>query len=227
MFLKFLALILFFIPLMVNAMTTVESYRADDVKTIRPLLDDWNIQLFREYPYLYVYQEESDYNTIFEVDPEAFVLFAERDGEKIGLLEANSLDSPFFANARYTPSAEILEEFKKNGFDPSKILYISCFLMAKPERGNLEAINLLFDRAIEQAECMGKTQICYMGMIEDEKHPLRPNPYIPLEPWNDLGRDFRSMGVVAEMSWPTLQANGKVLEEMHKMKFYVTDIVKA
>lgn len=211
---------------MVNAMTTVESYRTDDVKAIRPLLDDWNIQLFREYPYLYVYQQENDYNTIFEVDPDSFVLFAERDGEKIGLLEANPLDSLFFGQARYAPSAEMLEEFKKNGFDPSKILYITCFLMAKPERGNLEAINLLFDRAIEQAECMGRTQICYMGIIEDEKHPLRPSPYVPLEPWNDLNRQFRSMGVVTEMSWPTLQSNGEVLEKTHKMKFYVTDLIE-
>jgi hypothetical protein len=51
-------------------------------------------------------------------------------------------------------------------------------------------------------------------------------PDIPLEPWVDLNRQFRSMGVIAEMSWPTLQSNGEVLEEMHKMKFYVTDIVE-
>lgn len=162
-------------------------------------------------------------NSIFEDDPDAFVLFAEREGVKLGLIQANPLDSSFLEQDLYTPHQQI-DKFRINGFDPNKILYVSCFLMARQERSNLEAINLLFNKTIEQAKKMGKTQICYMEIVENENHPLRPAPYIPLEPWGDLQREFRSMNVTIDMSWPTLKAGGEVLDEVHQMAFYVMDI---
>ena len=206
-----------------HADTKIECYQKEAIKTVRTILDEWNIKLWREYPYFYVFQDETNYNSIFEKDPEAFVLFAEKDGIKLGLLQANPLDSSFLEQDLYTPYEQI-DKFRKRGFDPSKILYISCFLMAQEERSNLEAISLLFNRAIEQAKKMGKTQICYMEIIEDEKHPLRPVPYIPLEPWRDLEKKFRSMDIVSEMCWPTLRADGEVKEEVHQMAFYIMDI---
>ncbi len=220
---RFLSIILVVVSSFMYADIKVECFQKEAVKTVRTVLDEWNIQLWREYPYLYVFQEETNYNSIFEEDPEAFVLFAEKDGVKLGLLQANPLDSSFFKQEPYTPH-EQLDKFARNGFDPSKMLYVSCFLMAREERSNLEAINLLFNKTIEQAKKMGKTQICYMEIVENENHPLRPAPYIPLEPWGDLEKKFRSMNVTIEMSWPTLKAGGEVLNEVHQMAFYVMDI---
>lgn len=218
-----LTFILISAPTFMHTNTQIKCFQKESVKTIRAVLDEWNIELLREYPYLYVFQNETDYNSIFEDDPDAFVLFAERDGVKLGLLQANPLDSSFLEQDLYTPHQQI-DKFKINGFDPSKILYVSCFLMAREERSNLEAINLLFNKTIEQAKKMGKTQICYMEIVENENHPLRPVPYIPLEPWGDLEREFRSMNVMIEMSWPTLKVGGEVLNEVHQMVFYIMDI---
>lgn len=220
---KFLTLILMVVPSFMHANTNVDCYQNEAVKSIRADLDEWNIKLWREYPYLYVFQDETNYNSIFEDDPEAFVLFAKRDGKMLGFLQANPLDSSFLEQDHYTPHSQ-LEQIRKKGFDPSKILYISCFLMMGEERSNLEAINQLFDQAIEQAKKLGKIQICYMEIVEDEKHPLRPSPFVPLEPWNDLGKEFRSMDVTLEMNWPTLQPDGNVKEEAHQMAFYVMDL---
>lgn len=204
-------------------MCKVECFQNQAVEEIRPLLDEWGIQLFREFPYLYVYQEETDYNTIFEIDPDAFVLFAEKDERKIGVIQANPLNSPFLEKELYTPYG-CLDQIRAKGFDPDKILYISCFLMLKEERLNLDAITLLFDNAIGIAKKMGKTQICYMEIVQDPEHPLKPLSYISPEPWRDLMMDFRNMDVRIEMAWPTLQPDGTVREEAHAMVLYVMDI---
>lgn len=157
----------------------ITCYQGQRVPEVRPLLDEWGIQLFREFPYLYVYQDETDYNAIFETDPEAFVLFAEKNGKKIGVIQANPLNSPFLEQELYTPFT-CLEEIRQKGFNPDCILYISCFLMLQEERMNHEAMTILFHSAIELAKKMGKTQICYMEIIHNPDHPLKPYPYIPL-----------------------------------------------
>jgi hypothetical protein len=203
----------------------ITCYQGQKVREVRPILDEWCIQLFREFPYLYVYQEETDYNTIFETDPEAFVLFAEKNGKKIGVIQANPLNSSFLEQELYTPFAR-LEEIRQKGFDPDRILYISCFLMLQEDRMNHKAMTLLFDSAIELAKKMGKTQICYMEITHNPDHPLKPYPYIPLEPWRDLGVNFQSMDVQMQISWPTLQSDKTVRQEDHIMALYYVDLLK-
>lgn len=210
-------------PFLLSAETKVEIYREGGVKAIRKTLDEWTTHLLREYPYLYVYQGETDYNTLFETDPNSFVLFAEKDGKKIGTLQANPLDSDYLKNSDYTPYNH-LEQIKKNGFNPSKILYVSTFIMNKENSANKEAIKMLFDIAVELAKKMGKNQICYLEVVEEEKHPLKPSPYVPLEPWGELDKKSRSMNVTMVMSWPTLQPDGSVKDQSHQMVFYVIDI---
>lgn len=228
-FFRFLISISFVAPSLLSAgpkeILKIECYQNQGVIEVRPILDEWGIQLFREFPYLYVYEEETDYNTIFEIDPHAFVLFAVSDGKKIGVIQANPLSSPFLENELYTPYGS-LDQVRKNGYDPDKILYISCFLMTKEERLNHDAIALLFDSAVGTAKKMGKTQICYMEIIQDAIHPLKPVSYVPLEPWSDLAMDYRDMGVQIEMSWPTLQPDGAVKEEAHAMALYIIDILE-
>jgi hypothetical protein len=220
---KFACVLLIFSSILQAEMTKIECYRNEAVKEVRPILDDWAIRYYREYPYLYVYQEETDYNSIFEVDPTAFVLFAESKGQKIGHLSANALNSPFLENDLYTP-VTVLDQIQKKGFDLEKVLYISCFLTIQDERLNQEMASQLFNRAVEMAKELGKTQICYMGIVEDAEHPLKPVPYVPIEPWGLLETDFRSLDVKIELSWPTLQPDGQVKEEAHTLELFIKDI---
>lgn len=198
-------------------------YQGQRVAEIRPILGEFEIRLFGEFPYLYVYQEEINYDTDFEIDPEAFVLFAEKNGKKIGLIQATPLNSPFLEQEVYSPFA-CLEEIRKRGFDPDHILYIGCFLMLPEERENRRAMTLLFRTAIERARKMRKTQICYMEMIYSSDHALKPHSYRPLEPWGDLEVNFKSMDVQTTMSWPTLQPDKTVRQEDHAMMLYYVDL---
>ncbi len=202
-------------------MITITPYQNDAVKELRPVLDQWAIDAYREYPYHYVYQEETDYNTIFEVDPDAIVLFAERDGQKIGMISASPLDSPYLAEQAYTPSA-YLDQIKSKGFDPDTIYYISCFLLQKEERQNSEAATLLFDKVVTFAKSLGKTKIAYMEITADPKR--KPENYLPCEPWALLDKPFTSMDVSIETSWPTLQVDKTVKDQTHTLPLYILDI---
>lgn len=204
-------------------MTTITQYRHDEVKALRPILDQWAIDAYREYPYLYVYQEETDYNTLFEVDPDAIVLFAERDGQKLGMISASPLNSPYLKEQAYTPSA-YLDQIKAQGFNPDTLYYISCFLMQQDERQNREVAILLFDKAVEFAKSLGKTQIAYMEIAADSNHPLKPKNFLPCEPWALLNKPFRSMNISVVTAWPTLQTDGSILEQSHSLPLYVMDI---
>jgi len=133
------------------------------------------------------------------------------------------IHSPYLKDQHYTPAA-YLDQIKKQGYNPDNIYYISCFLLQKEERQNLATALLLFKKAVEFAKKLGKTQICYMEITADPAHPLKPQNFIPCEPWALLNKPFNSMNVTVESSWPTLQADGSVKEQQHKLPLYVMDI---
>ncbi len=205
------------------ASTTIEVYKNTEVKKISPQVDGFLYQVLKEYPYLYVNQKETNYNSIFEKDPKAFVILAKKHGKVVGALQANPLDSRYFKNQAYSPE-KFLEHIKKNGYSLNKILYISTFMLSKDERSNSDLINQMFDKTTDMAKKLGDSQICYMEILEAKNHPLRPNSYVPPEPWGKLGKNIKNMNVESTMSWPTLQADGKVKNESHKMAFYVIDL---
>ncbi|MBS0629258.1 MAG: hypothetical protein JSS30_03430 [Verrucomicrobia bacterium] len=200
-------------------MTTIECYKNEDVTKVRQILDDWAIRAYREYPYFYVYDEETDYNTMFEVDPTAFVLFADQGGKEIAHLSANALDSPLLATNTYAP-IDALDEIETKGYDLKKILYISCFLME--DRQNKDVANLLFYQAVEIAKEMGKTHLCYMAHRQEPT--LKPEPHVPVEPWHLLESEFENLGVEVQISWPTLLPNGGTEEKSHTLELFILRI---
>ncbi len=217
---KLLLFFALFSTLYAGDMTQITSYQSESVKHIRPLLDEWAIDAYREYPYFYVYQEETAYNAMFEEDPQAMVLIAEQDGKKVAAVYANPLNSPYLKNHCYTP-AEYLDEIEANGFDPKNIYYISCFLFQKEARQDKALANLLFSKISEAAKALGKTQICYMELQVDPNHPLRPTPFYPCEPWALVDTPSRPMNVTVEMTWPTLQPDSSIREEKHGLPLYI------
>lgn len=215
--------VFFIIPTISLASISVDSYKNTEVKKVSSSVDHFLYSVLKEYPYLYVNQKETNYNSIFENDPNAFVLVAKRNGKVIGVMQANPLTSPYFKDQDYSPEKSI-SQIKKKGFSPEKMLYVSTFMISKNERTNSKLTKKMFNTAVELAKKKGDSQICYMEIIEDKDHPLRPNDYISPEPWNQLGRTIKNMGVESSMSWPTLQSDGKVKNESHKMAFYVIDL---
>lgn len=199
----------------------IECHCNQYVKNIRPILDDWAIRFYREYPYFYVYQKETKYNLLPEQDPEAIVLFAEKNGKKIGTLRANCLDSHYLAYDLYTPYSA-LDQLKETGVLLEKTLYVSSFLIVPEERHNKKVAKHLFKRVVELAQEMGKTHVCFMQVVPDLTR--MPENYISIEPWPELDMMFKSTGVTFEITWPTLQVDGTVKKQAHTLELFITAI---
>lgn len=195
-----------------------------DIDKLVPLIDAWAITNFKKYPYLYVPRPEDVGNhAIFNIDPQSLIISAAKDGNIVGLLAALPLNSPFLQQAPYNPSL-ILDHIRTKGFNPDTILYICFFLVAPQERLNKPLIQSMYDAASHHARLMGKTQICYIDIEEDTNHPLRPSPYIPLEPWNEVNASFKHMDITMTLSWPTAQTDGSVQESEHTVGLFVGNI---
>ncbi len=185
-------------------------YQGEKTKPLFPILNEWIVSRYIEFPFLYVAQEETPPTHLLAENPDAFVLFAEEKDKKVGMLIASPLDASFLLDVKYSPLSK-LEEIEEKGFDPKKILYVHGFLVAHEKRGDFELINRIYQTAVHLAKEMGKTHICYFTTLREENHPLKPSPYIPLEPFEDLPTPFESMDITFKLTWPTLQADGSVI----------------
>jgi len=201
----------------------VKMYRGDNLRPLLPLVNEWIVSRYIEFPFLYVAQGEVPPTHVLADDPNGFVLFAEEQGKKVGLLMASPLDSSFLLDVKYSPLAS-LGEIEEKGYDPGKILYIHGFLVAPEKRNDFGLIQGLYKKAVALAQKMGKTQICYFTTIREEDHPLKPNSYVPLEPFNDVPTPFRDMGITFNLTWPTLQSDGSVKVSENLQALYVQDI---
>lgn len=98
------------------------------------------------------------------------------------------------------------------------------FLIAPEYRNNEMFIMSMYNALVKEAQKRGKTQICYIDIVRDENHPLKPASFVSPEPWGETITGFESMGISVELSWPTEQADGSVKEEANILQFYIKNI---
>lgn len=200
----------------------IKIYRGKEEKHLVPMINAWVISHYMSFPFLYANQGETLANHVFFEDPNGFALFAEKGDQKVGMMLAIPLNSPVL-DVQYSPFP-MLSQMKEKGFDPDKILYGAVFVIAEEERQNQELIARMYQEAVSLAKKMGKTHICYFTTIREDHHPLKPTPYIPPEPWEELTPSPRSMDITIDLTWPTLQVDGSVKECINPQALYILDI---
>ncbi len=202
-------------------MTVIISH-GEKEKDLLPIVNQWVISHYIQFPFLYAYQGEALPNHVFFEDQNAFVLFAEKEGKRVGLMMALPLDS-YFLDVKYSPYPT-LAEMEQKGFDPHKTLYVACFLVAKEERSDREIAIRLYQRTVDLAKKMGKTHICYFTTVREEDHLLKPSPYISVEPWDEVTNPFRYTGIMFDLIWPTLQSDGSVKDCTNPQALMIKEI---
>ncbi len=200
----------------------IKIYQSDSGRDLLPTVHEWAILHYRDFPFLYAYQGEKIPHNIFLDDPNGFILSAERTEEKLGLLLALPLNSSFL-DIQYSPFEKI-HEIEEKGFDPDNILYIASFLIDKLERHNKVLIADMYNQAVTLAKKMGKNQICYFTPIYTDDHPLKPTPFVPPEPWDDLPFQFKPMDITLNFTWPTLQPDGTVRDSVNPQALFYQNI---
>lgn len=201
----------------------IKVYQGEKGMPLIPTIDEWVIYHAKKFPYLYVNQSEIVPHDIFFKDPQGFVLFAERKNEKIALLAAIPMDSPQMDGANHNPFSD-MSSYKNLGFNPEQIMYGAVFFIADTERENRDLILAMYRQAAKLAAERGKKQFCYFTTDREVNHPLKPLNYVPPEPWEELPILVRNMGIHVNFTWPTLQADGSVKNQLNTQTLYYFDI---
>jgi hypothetical protein len=101
---------------------------------------------------------------------------------------------------------------------------MNYFLVTPRLRDDETLVRSIFEKQIQFAKQLGKKQICFMEIVQDENHPLKSLDSTSPEPWGDMIKGYKNMGLSLTLSWPTLQADGSAKEEEHIVQFYILDL---
>lgn len=195
-------------------------FRGEEIKERGAILNEWAVRSYRGFPYLYVSDGEELQHQLLGQDPQSFVLLGMKNDQMAALFVAYPLDSAVL-NFKYSLKGSF-KEMEEKGFEPAHYLYAASFLVAEEERDNQALVQQIYRQASQLAQELGKKGICYFTTIREENHPLKPNPYVPVEPWEFLSP--KSMGITFELEWPTLQADGSVETNLNSQEIYYLDL---
>jgi GNAT superfamily N-acetyltransferase len=109
---------------------------------------------------------------------------------------------------------ELAEPFRQHGMDIARIFYCgeSVLLPAYRGRGLGHAF---FDHREAQARRLGTfTHVAFCAVVRPQDHPLRPQGYVPLDPfWGKRGY-AKADGLVAHFDWKDIDEPGETQKPM-------------
>ncbi len=168
------------------------------------------IAVFREFPYLYdgtAAYEEAYLRTYLDA-PDAVVLLARDGGRVVGASSALPLTQE---------TDEIRAPFQQSEFDEREVLYLGESVLLPEYRGRGLG-HAFFDGREAHARTLGLTVTAFCAVQRPGDHPLRPQPYRPLNAfWAARGYVERPDLHVA-LSWPDLE---EARETPKPMRFWV------
>ena len=193
-------------------------YRQEKIIPHLTTMHNWSVREFGEAPYLYAPPKEhliclSD--LLFVNSPQAALALAKKEGKIIGLVSFISFDAPELHSVYFTKH-DLLRKMRSNGFDPSRMLYVSCFLTAPEYHNAPSVVDALYSSIINAAYEQGKSQLCYM---ED----IGPGT-TKIEPWGVVIQNIKSTNIQVDISWPTKQGNSSK-EAPHTLEFFVHNLL--
>lgn len=189
---------------------TVQAVRGADLAPFIVDLARLRISVFREFPYLYggsAAYEETYLRTYLDA-PDAVVILA-RDGERVvGASSALPL-------TQETP--EIRAPFRTSEFDEQEVLYLGESVLLPEYRGRGLG-HAFFDGREAHARALGLGVTAFCAVQRPADHPLRPQPYRPLNAfWAARGYVERP-DLHTTLSWPEV---GGRPETPKPMRFWV------
>ncbi len=195
-------------------MLEFEYYFGLEILPFVETVSQMRIQEFRNYPYLYLgsLEYEANYLRGFATDPKSCLAVARQDGEIIGVVTAMPLKS----EADILKDAERL--FAKAGERIELFYYLGEFIVLPKYRRF--GISKRIEQELEViARSFGFSRLCLSTVIRNENDSRRPKEYKENDVvWNKMG--FRPLNLEMNYHWPTIQADGSVIDIVNTMKFW-------
>jgi GNAT superfamily N-acetyltransferase len=179
-----------------------------------PDLARLRIEVFREYPYLYVGSPESEesYLAGFSGSKDCMIAVAEDSGRMVGCATGSALAGHH---------DEFEAPFRGTGYDPAQIFYCGESVLLPAYRGRGLGHKFFDLREAHAIEC-GYRYSAFCAVIRPEDHALRPQGYSPLDAfWGKRGYR-KAPGVIATFHWKEI---GETLESGHSMQFWIRELI--
>jgi len=208
-----------------NSKIEIETYKSGSIIPLLPLLNEWAVREFAQYPYLYSASKDQvvcPSDILFVNSSDSMIGLAKKEGKVVGMVALICFDSPEL-HKMYFVQGPLLDKFQKSGFDLSKMLYVGYFLTAPELHNDARVVHALYKRLADFAQEKGKTQICYMEDIGQPDHS-KATKSVAIEPWGEVIHGFKRTGVQIGITWPTIGENDDIKEKEHTLEFFVKDL---
>ncbi|MCL5780740.1 MAG: GNAT family N-acetyltransferase [Firmicutes bacterium] len=173
------------------------------------------IKYFREYPYLY--DGNLEYERLYlgsYINNEKAILVLAKDCDKIiGLSTAIPLVSDYHI---LEGAADI---FSNSGLKPDEFYYFGEIIILPEYRGRGIA-SLIFKQQEEYARSLGYKGVCFLVVIREGDHPLKPKDYEePDAKWMHMG--YEKTNTYTYFEWPTIQPSRETENVNNKMVYWI------
>lgn len=184
----------------------IESLSAEHIE---PYLDDLaalRIEVFREYPYLYLGcpADEARYLRKYARAPGSLVVIA-RDGERV---VGASTAMPLLEH-----SEAVAPPLQAAGYDCARIYYFGESVLRADYRGRGIG-HAFFDAREAQARALGFELTCFCAVDRRADHPRKPPNYVPHDAfWSKRGY-LKRPDIVGQFSWRDLDDSEETAKPM-------------
>ncbi len=189
-------------------------------KEILPWIDTiatFRLTEFREFPYLYVGNLESEkkyLRSYSEIKGSALAL-AFSDEEVVAI----ATGTPLLSDVEAVPGAA--EIFLQHGFVSKDFYYFGEFIV-KPHFRHKGITKKLLSELTNYVKSLGYNNICIMTVDREINHPLKPVDYQDsANIWEKLG--FIKTMMKIHIKWPTISLDNKVEMQDNSLSFWIRD----
>ncbi|MGL6195657.1 MAG: GNAT family N-acetyltransferase [Thermoguttaceae bacterium] len=180
-------------------------------------LSEFRIKFFREFPYLYVGDLESEKPYINEYlkNPEMVFCIAKDGTKTIAVSTACPLSSFFKSESELSD----ISQFRDHGYDAAEFYYIGE-LIVLPEYQNRGISKELLAIQYRIAKERGFNKYSFLAVQRNDTDPLRPKDYTPASTvFEKLG--FHKTDMTVSFQWNTLQPNGTAKKQPNTLDFWL------
>jgi hypothetical protein len=199
-------------------MFEIETCTKEKIADHAVLLENWMRRDYIHYPYLWVPAPGETSLDLFIHEESALLTLLKQENRIIGVAAGLAFEAKNLANLFSAPLAQLAEE---QGIRPETLYYMSFFLTDPDYRNEQAIIEAIYDAQVKHAKFLNKTHICFWTALDIPNHPLKPNVFIPVEPWGYAIESYQPMHIELNLSWSTLQVDGSVQEEVHPVQFFM------
>lgn len=198
-------------------MISIQSFTTSIDSKIISELARLRIQVFRDYPYLYdgSMDYEMQYLQTHLNAPQSIVVVAFDGDQVVGASTA----LPMAAETE-----NIKEPWLAKGFDVDKIFYFGESVLLNTYRSQGIGVAFFEHREKWARQCGQFDILTFCGVVRPDKHPLKPDNYVPLDNfWTKRGF-VKTPDIVCRIAWKDIDQEHETEKPLHFWMKYLNGL---